>query len=87
MTQAPIRIASTAMLIRETQGLQVLMVQRNHQIDFFSGAMVFPGGKVEAAGRRPWLVPSRSGLEQRAGGRARAAYRSAARDFRGVRSS
>jgi len=47
MTQAPIRIASTAMLIRETQGLQVLMVQRNHHIDFFSGAMVFPGGKVE----------------------------------------
>jgi 8-oxo-dGTP pyrophosphatase MutT (NUDIX family) len=35
------------MLIRETQGLQVLKVQRNHQIDFFSGAMVFPGGKVE----------------------------------------
>jgi 8-oxo-dGTP pyrophosphatase MutT (NUDIX family) len=35
------------MLIRETHGLQILMVKRNHQIDFFSGAMVFPGGKVE----------------------------------------
>lgn len=46
-TDAPIRIASTVMLVRPAQELEVLMVKRNQQIDFFSGAMVFPGGKVE----------------------------------------
>lgn len=46
-TDAPIRIASTVMLVRPAQALEVLMVKRNQQIDFFSGAMVFPGGKLE----------------------------------------
>jgi 8-oxo-dGTP pyrophosphatase MutT (NUDIX family) len=35
------------MLVRQAPDLQVMMVKRNQQIDFFSGAMVFPGGKVE----------------------------------------
>lgn len=47
MNDAPIRIASTTMLVRGLDELEVLMVKRNQQIDFFSGAMVFPGGKVE----------------------------------------
>lgn len=48
MTQpAPIHVASTVMLIRESGRLEILMVKRNQKIDFFSGAMVFPGGKVE----------------------------------------
>ena len=42
----PVRAAATIMLLRETPALEVLMVRRNYQIDFFSGAMVFPGGKV-----------------------------------------
>ena len=47
MTQTvPVRAAATIMLLRETPSLEVLMVRRNYQIDFFSGAMVFPGGKV-----------------------------------------
>jgi len=29
------------------QGLEVFMVVRHHQIDFASGALVFPGGKVD----------------------------------------
>jgi len=45
--QAPIRTAATVMLVRDGRSLEVLMVKRNYQIDFFSGAMVFPGGKVE----------------------------------------
>lgn len=42
----PIRMAATIMLLRETPALEVLMVRRNQMIDFFSGAMVFPGGKL-----------------------------------------
>ncbi|MBV1905073.1 MAG: NUDIX domain-containing protein [Pseudomonadales bacterium] len=40
--------AATIMLIRDgEQGLEVFMVVRHHQIDFASGALVFPGGKVD----------------------------------------
>lgn len=35
--------------------LEVFMVQRHHQIDFASSALVFPGGKVDAADRDPAL--------------------------------
>ncbi|MGE0828569.1 MAG: NUDIX hydrolase [Hyphomonadaceae bacterium] len=38
--------ASTIMIVRDSPGLEVLMVERHHQIDFASGALVFPGGKV-----------------------------------------
>ena len=40
--------ASTVLIIRNcTSGIEVFMVVRHHQIDFASGALVFPGGKVE----------------------------------------
>ena len=43
-----IRPASSAIILRDTaDGLQVFMVVRHHQIDFASGAFVFPGGKVD----------------------------------------
>ena len=36
------------MLLRDgTSGLEVFMVVRHHQIDFASGALVFPGGRME----------------------------------------
>ncbi|MGE3250460.1 MAG: NUDIX domain-containing protein [Hyphomonadaceae bacterium] len=38
--------ASTILLVRDAPALEVLMVERHHQIDFASGALVFPGGKV-----------------------------------------
>lgn len=42
--------ASSILLIRDgDDGLEVFMVTRHHQIDFASGAMVFPGGKVDPA--------------------------------------
>ncbi|WP_416900118.1 MAG: NUDIX hydrolase [Minwuia sp.] len=42
--------ASSILLVRDGEtGLEVFMVTRHHQIDFASGAMVFPGGKVDAA--------------------------------------
>jgi 8-oxo-dGTP pyrophosphatase MutT (NUDIX family) len=52
---APPRPATTVLLLRpSTPGdmaspLEVFMVVRHHQIDAFSGALVFPGGKLEDA--------------------------------------
>ena len=47
---APIVPAATVLLVRDGEaGLEVFMVQRHHQIDFASGALVFPGGKVDKA--------------------------------------
>ncbi|MBR0680218.1 NUDIX domain-containing protein [Roseomonas eburnea] len=47
---APARPASTVLLLRDGPGgLEVFMVVRHHQIDFASGALVFPGGRVEAS--------------------------------------
>ena len=41
--------AATILLVRDgPTGLEVFMVVRHHQIDFASGALVFPGGKVDA---------------------------------------
>lgn len=40
--------AATILMLRDgEQGLEVFMVVRHHQIDFASGALVFPGGKVD----------------------------------------
>ena len=37
--------ASTVLIIRDGKiGLEVFMVVRHHEIDFASGALVFPGG-------------------------------------------
>jgi len=55
--QAPAPVpASTILLLRDgAKGLEVFMVVRHHQIDFASGALVFPGGKVDQADRDPAL--------------------------------
>ena len=45
----PARPASTVLLVRDgAEGLEVFMVVRNRQIEFAGGALVFPGGRVEA---------------------------------------
>ncbi|MBL6954292.1 MAG: NUDIX domain-containing protein [Alphaproteobacteria bacterium] len=47
-TEKPTIAASTVLLIRDgAEGLEVFMVVRHHKIDSFSGALVFPGGKVD----------------------------------------
>jgi 8-oxo-dGTP pyrophosphatase MutT (NUDIX family) len=44
------RPAATILLLRDgSEGLEVFMVVRHHQIDFAGGALVFPGGRVEEA--------------------------------------
>ncbi len=49
----PLAPASTILLVRDAPALEVLMVERHHQIDFASGALVFPGGKVAAEDSDP----------------------------------
>jgi 8-oxo-dGTP pyrophosphatase MutT (NUDIX family) len=40
--------SATIMLLRDgPSGVEVFMVKRHHQIDFASGALVFPGGKLD----------------------------------------
>ena len=47
-TPVAARPASTVVILRDgTEGIEVFMVVRHHQIDFASGALVFPGGKVD----------------------------------------
>lgn len=42
------RFAATILLVRDAaEGLEVFMVVRHHEIDFASGALVFPGGSVD----------------------------------------
>jgi 8-oxo-dGTP pyrophosphatase MutT (NUDIX family) len=49
--------ASTILLVRDgPKGIEVFMVKRHHQIDFASGALVFPGGKVTAGDMDPELA-------------------------------
>jgi 8-oxo-dGTP pyrophosphatase MutT (NUDIX family) len=49
MNSVPIKPAATILLVKESeQGEpELFMVVRHHQIDVASGALVFPGGKVE----------------------------------------
>ncbi|MBX9589336.1 MAG: NUDIX hydrolase [Hyphomonadaceae bacterium] len=48
-TPVPARPASTVVILRDgADGIEVFMVVRHHEIDFASGALVFPGGKVDA---------------------------------------
>ncbi len=42
------RLAATVLLVRDgADGLEVFMVVRHRQIEFASGALVFPGGSVD----------------------------------------
>lgn len=66
------RLASTVVILRDGRdGIEAFMVVRHHAIDFASGALVFPGGKVDAQDSDPaWddLAPAASGMlaEERA---------------------
>jgi 8-oxo-dGTP pyrophosphatase MutT (NUDIX family) len=59
--QSPVapRLAATVLVLRDqTEQIEVLMVERHHQIDFASGALVFPGGSVNAG---DYLLEGESG--------------------------
>jgi len=68
---APAVPAATILLLREaSNGLEVFMVVRHHQIDFASGALVFPGGKADpqdfADDLLPWLAGASEDPDMRA---------------------
>jgi 8-oxo-dGTP pyrophosphatase MutT (NUDIX family) len=50
---AQVKSAATVLLLRDAPRFEVLMVKRHHQIDFASGALVFPGGKSHAGDHDP----------------------------------
>ena len=64
------RPAATVVILRDgPEGLEVFMVVRHHEIDFASGALVFPGGKVDRQDADPaWaeLAPCEAAADDRA---------------------
>ena len=63
-TAATPRLSSTIILLREVgQGMEALMVTRHHQIDFATGALVFPGGKLNAGDQDTRVRDRCSGVE------------------------
>lgn len=59
---AAVRPASTILLLRDgAEGMEVFMVVRHHQIDFASGALVFPGGSIDADDHAIAKVPALHG--------------------------
>ena len=61
-TNKPAVPAATILLIRDgAKALQVFMVKRHHQIDFATGALVFPGGKATKGDFDPELADHADG--------------------------
>jgi 8-oxo-dGTP pyrophosphatase MutT (NUDIX family) len=66
----PARPATTVLLLRPSRPgdagslLEVFMVVRHHAIDAFSGALVFPGGKLEEADGDPRLKARCGGADK-----------------------
>lgn len=55
--------AATVLICRDASGgLETFMVVRHHQIDFASGALVFPGGKIADSDRDPAVVARCEGI-------------------------
>jgi 8-oxo-dGTP pyrophosphatase MutT (NUDIX family) len=50
----PVRPAATVIILRDgAAGIELFMVERRREIEFASGALVFPGGKVDAEDADP----------------------------------
>ncbi len=63
-----LRTAATVLLLRESgDGMEIFMVQRNRQIEFSSGALVFPGGSMDPGDREiavdRALIPESASLD------------------------
>lgn len=54
--------AATIILMRDIPAFEVLMIERHADIAFAGGALVFPGGRIDAGdGHADWSVHSRGG--------------------------
>lgn len=57
--------AATVTLVRDTaQGLEVLLLQRNHQSGFMPGMFLFPGGAVDPEDTAPEMCERCCGLDE-----------------------
>ncbi|MGB0506270.1 MAG: NUDIX domain-containing protein, partial [Pikeienuella sp.] len=45
-TEAKLLLSASILMLRDSPELEVLLVKRHHEVDFASGAYVFPGGKI-----------------------------------------
>jgi len=62
---APARLAATVLLARDgAEGVEIFMVVRHREIDFASGALVFPGGSIDPGDRDPRLRSRSDGADQ-----------------------
>lgn len=58
------RLSATVLLARDGgEGVEIFMVVRHHQIDFASGALVFPGGSLDVSDRDPRIRNLADGAE------------------------
>ncbi|MGI9408584.1 MAG: NUDIX hydrolase [Hyphomicrobiaceae bacterium] len=58
------RPSATVLLARDSaDGIELFMVVRHHQIDFASGALVFPGGSLDPGDRDPRLRTLADGVD------------------------
>jgi 8-oxo-dGTP pyrophosphatase MutT (NUDIX family) len=58
------RLSATVLLVRDgAEGLELFMVARHHQIEFASGALVFPGGSLDPTDSDPRLRALSDGLD------------------------
>jgi len=58
------RPAATVMIVRQHEGeMEVFMVVRHHKIEFMGGALVFPGGKVDAQDGDAELIAHATGVD------------------------
>ncbi len=67
----PPRAASTILLLRDSTAgeIEVFMMVRHYEIDFNSGALVFPGGSVDKGDQE--IIAESSALFRRGGARCR----------------
>src|SRR3954453_1248168 len=64
MAAVPALPAATVTLVRDAgQGIEVLMLQRNHQSGFMPGMFLFPGGAVDEADHAAAVLARCAGVD------------------------
>ncbi|HEX2828938.1 MAG TPA: hypothetical protein VHP37_21490 [Burkholderiales bacterium] len=67
MAPVPALPAATVTLVRDTdEGMEVLLLQRNHQSGFMPGMFLFPGGGIDPGDRHAAVVSRCQGLDDQA---------------------
>jgi len=59
----PVPAATIVLLRPAASGFEIFMIARHHQIDFASGALVFPGGKIDPGDSDPAIAERCDGAD------------------------